>query len=96
MLSSQLTKPKSKKKIMGRFAKCFEATKGFSCLKRLGTMAQSVSSQVHLFLEPEHTFKPAFYIMSWQSSQGDDTTQKLLTLDPIRNLHHHQQSRCSV
>jgi hypothetical protein len=55
-VSSQLTKPKGTN-IMCRFAKCFEITKGFSCFKMLGTMILHVSSQAHLFPEPEHTFK---------------------------------------
>jgi hypothetical protein len=62
-VSSQLTKAK------GRFAKCFEVTKRFLCFKMLGTMTLHVSSQAHLFPEPEHTFKRASDMMPMQSSQ---------------------------
>jgi hypothetical protein len=61
-VSSQLRNPKGTN-IMCRFAKCFEVTKGFSCFKMLGTMTLHVSSQAHLFPEPEHTFKRASDMM---------------------------------
>jgi hypothetical protein len=66
------------KNIMCRFAKCFEVTKGFSCFKMLGTMTLHVSSQAHLFPEPEHTFKRASDMMPRQSSQ---TVHRGMTLE---------------
>jgi hypothetical protein len=53
----------------GRFAKCFEVTKGFSCFKMLGTITLHVSSQTYIFPEPEHTYKRASDMMPMQSSQ---------------------------
>jgi hypothetical protein len=59
----------------------------------LGTMTLHVSSQAHLFPEPEHTFKRASDMMPRQSSQ---TMHRGMTpLIAIRNLHHHQQHTCS-
>jgi hypothetical protein len=69
---------------MCRFTKCFEVTKGFSCFKMLGTMTLHVSSQAHLFPEPEHTLKRASDLMPRQSSQTVH-----------RGMTYHHQHACS-